>query len=148
MKVQKVLKLVEFQSSEFSLNPVSDYITDEPFMTAGQQLQADLGLEKYGRNCWVQKVIGYALPIYIISFNSRYPTVNFGQARIKKIKTSWVGRVKRKGIHTYIKGVKLTPPLSLQLAMLKPVSGSIIIMRDFAGDILSNPKFLRFTKNV
>ena len=134
------MKIKEVVTSEYSFNPVHDYVTDKPFMTGGQQLQADLGLSKFKQNVFIQKVIGYALPVYIITYNSRYPGVNLGAIRVKKIKSTSISRIKRKAIHVFSKPIKLTPPLPLQNSMFQPVTGSIIIMRDIAGEYLRNPK--------
>ncbi len=134
------MKIKEVETSDYSFNPIHDYTTDKPFMTGGQQLQADIGLSKFKRNVFIQKVIGYALPIYIVTYNSRYPNVNLGATRVRKLKSTWIGKVKRKAIHINLSQIKLTPPIPLASSMIQPVSGSIIIMRDVAGEYLRNPK--------
>jgi len=133
------MKLIETEP-EFSFNPIHDYTTDEFLMSAGRQLQADLGLSRFGRNVTIQKVIGIGLPIYLITFNSKYPNVNLSAVRVKNIKSTWFGKVKRKAVHTHLKPMKLTPPLQLSTAMMRPVSGSLLLLRDIAGEILRNPK--------
>jgi hypothetical protein len=137
-------KFTEVQTDEFSFNPLHDYIPDRFMMTAGEQLIADLGLEKF-RYIFVQKVLGYALPIYIITFNSRYPTVSLSATRVKKLKFTWVGKAKKMGIHTYVKPIKLTPPIYLKSAMISMTTGSIVIQRDISGEYLRNPKMFSYT---
>jgi hypothetical protein len=143
-------KFTEVETSEFSFNPIHDYTTDRFLMTAGEQLQADLGLTKFNNNVFVQKIMGVALPIYVITYNSRYPTVALSATRVKKLKFTWFGRSKRKGIHTYVKPVKLTPPLYLKSAMVTMTSGSIVVMRDLAGFYLENPKMfsIRYGQDI
>jgi hypothetical protein len=119
---------------EYSINPLHDYFTDKPFMTQGEQLLADIGLEKYGDNVYIQKVLGYSIHIYLITFFSRYPNLNLGVSRVKKIKSTWIGKIKRKGIHVHLGKVKLTPPLVLKHALIQPTTGSIFIIRDISGE--------------
>jgi hypothetical protein len=138
------MKLAEVQTSEYSFNPLSDFGLDEPFKTAGQILQSDLGLERFQR-VFIQKVLGIAVPIYVITYNSKYPNVVLSAARVKKLKFAWVGKAKRKGVHTYVKPIKLTPPLYLDSAMIRMTSGSIVFLRDLAGDYLRNPRMFSYT---
>ncbi len=133
-------KFIEVETSEYSFNPVRDLIPDEPFMTGGRQLQIDLGLKNFGDNAFIQKVINSALPIYIITYNSRYPKVHLSALRVKKIKSTWMGKIKRNGVHVHLKNIKLTPPLILNSSLIHMVTGSIVIMRDIAGEYLRQPR--------
>jgi hypothetical protein len=141
-------KLQEVETSEFSFNPLHDYGLDKPWQSAGQVLMSDLGLEKFGNNVFIQKVLGVGLPIYVITYNSRYPRVGLTATRVKKLKFTWIGKSKRKGIHTYIKPMKLTPPLCLQSAMVTMTSGSLVVQRDIAGEYLRNPKVFGYTDYI
>jgi hypothetical protein len=132
--------------SEYSFNPIHDFGLDDLGLTHGQTLQKDLGLSKLGNNVYIQKVIGIALPIYIVTFNSRYSTTLIGSTRVKNIKSTWLGKVKIKGVHLYLKHIKLTPPLQLNSSMTYMVSGSLIIMRDIAGELFRNPKVVECQK--
>jgi len=142
------MKFIEVETSSYSFNPIHDYGLDTPFLTAGKILIRDLGLEKFGKNIFIQKVIGSALPIYIITYNSKYPNVALSASKVKKLKFTWIGKIKRKAIHTYVKPVKLTPPLYLDSAMVTMTSGSLVIFRDLAGEYLRNYKMFSYTDTI
>jgi len=127
-------------TSEFSFNPAHDYITDRLLMTQGEQMQADLGLSKFRDNVFIQKVLGYATPIYVVTFNSRYHRVGLSASKVKKLKSTWLGKVTRKAIHIYLGNAKLTPPLILASSLIHPTTGSLIVMRDIAGEYMRNKK--------
>jgi len=133
-------KFIEVETSEYSFNPVRDLIPDEPFMTGGRQLQIDLGLKNFGKNVYIQKIIGIALPVYIITYNSKYPKVLLPIMKVKQIKSTWPGKIKRKGIHVFAKKIKLTPPIPLISSLVNMTTGSIVIMRDIAGEYLRQPR--------
>lgn len=126
--------------AEYNFNPLHSFLTDSPFMTQGEQMQADLGLKNFGDNVFIQKVINSALPIYIITYNSRYPKVHLSALRVKKIKSTWMGKIKRNGVHVHLKNIKLTPPLILNSSLTHMVTGSIVVMRDIAGEFMRQPK--------
>lgn len=141
-------RLQEVETNEFSFNPIRDFGLDTPLKTAGQTLIDDLGLTKFHNNIFVQKVMGIAQNIFIVTYNSRYPNVALSATRVKKLKFTWLGRSKRKGVHTYIKPAKLTPPLYLKSAMINMTTGSLVIMRDIAGFYLENPKMFAYTDYI
>ena len=78
------MKLVEVVTSEYSFNPIADFTTDRVFITAGAQLQSDLGLNAF-RHIFIQKVMGISLSIYLITLNSKYPKVALSASRVKKL---------------------------------------------------------------
>ena len=133
----------EVETSQYSFNPIHDYGLDAPLMSAGRVLQDDLGLERF-KHIFLQKVIGIALPIYVITYNSKYPNVTLSASRVKKLKFTWIGRAKEKGIHTYVAPAKLTPPLYLESAMVNMVTGSLVIFRDLSGEYLRNPRMFSY----
>jgi len=137
-------RLIEVETSEYSFNPVHDFGLDTPFVTAGQTLINDLGLEKF-RHVYIQKVMGLAQNIYIITYNSKYPTIDLSATRVKKLKFTWLGRAKRKGVHTYIAPAKLTPPIYLKSSLITMTSGSLVVMRDISGEYLRNPRMFTYT---
>jgi len=145
-----IYKFTEVEISDYSFNPIHDYGFDTPFLTAGKILIKDLGLEKFGKNIFVQKILGIGLSIYVITYNSKYPHVTLSASRVKKLKFTWIGRSKRKAIHTYVKPVKLTPPLYLDSAMVTMTSGSLVVFRDISGAYLENPRMfsLRYGKDI
>ena len=138
------MKLTEITLKEINLNPLHDMLPDSILMSAGRQLQVDLGLAKF-KKVFIQKVLGQSLPIYVITFNSRYPNVTLSATRVKKLKFTWIAKAKRSGLHTRIKPVKLTPPLYLESAMIRMTSNSIIVFRDLAGEYLRQPRMFAYT---
>jgi hypothetical protein len=140
------MKFRETTLKELNFNPLKDMIPDSLFTTAGQQLKIDLGLKKF-RHVMIQKVMSISQPVYVVTYNSRYPNVQLPAARVKKLKFTWVAKTKRSGLHTRIKPVKLTPPLRIETAMVRMSSNSIVIFRDMAGEFLRNRKMFTVADN-
>jgi len=138
------MKLTEVELSQYSYNTLDDLGLTSLFQTKGQILIDDLGLSKF-KHLFVQKVMGIAVPIYIITLNSKYPNIELSASRVKKLKFAWLGKAKKKGVHTYVAPIKLTPPLYLDSAMIHMSSGSLVFIRDIAGEYLRQPKMFAYT---
>ena len=109
--------------------------------TAGIKFQKQIGLGKI-KYVFIQKVLGIALPIYVLTYNSRYPTINMGSARVKKLKSSGIFRLKKFVTGVERKQIRLTPPILLHLSSVNLVSGSLIFFRDVAGEMLMKRKMI------
>lgn len=120
-------------------HPINDMIGD--FVSAGVQLKMDLGLAKI-HSVWLRKVIGAGYPIFVISYNTHRPGIYLSPIKVKNSKLNTIGKIKRKGVHFFLKNVKMTPPLPIEHSMVSLSSGYIFILQDFAGEFLVNTKIL------
>lgn len=133
------MKLIEKKLSELSWNTVMTGNLPV-FNSVGKQLQYDLGLSKFKNNVWIQKVLNIPISIFIITFNSRYPNVDWGTSRVRKIKSTQIKKIKQLGLNTIEDRLRMTPPLKLSSTHIRPRTGSLLILRDIAGEYLRNPK--------
>jgi len=132
------MKLIEKKLSELTWSQAFD--NSQPvFKSVGKQLQHDLGLSKF-KNVWIQKVLNVPMSIFIITFNSRYSNVDFGSARVRKVKSTQLKKVRQLGVHTIEDKLRMTPPLRLSSVSIRPRNGSLLILRDIAGEYLRNKK--------
>jgi len=116
--------------------PIKDIITD-PFLTTGERLRRDLGLEKFN-HAYIQKVINFPKDIYIITVDSRYPSVFISYSRIRKIKSAFIGELLKRGKDFSIQEFKLTPPVRLQDYIGGITRSSVLFFRDLAGEHYMN----------
>ena len=80
--------------------------------TWGQILKKDLGLERL-QYSYIVKIIDIPINIYIIFFDSRFPTSRIPISKIKNLDTFIFGRLKVAGLGYKIKSFKITPPIVL-----------------------------------
>ncbi len=114
----------------------------DPLLTMrsiGKQLQHDLGLGKFNY-VMIQKVMDVPMNIYIVTVDSRRPTVYLSPYKIKTTDCSKILKVRQYGLANLSKNFKLTPPMPIERT--SPIVGisSVFILRDLAGDYLLDNK--------
>lgn len=110
----------------------------------GAQLKKDLGLDLF-QNVVIQKAINFPIPLYVVTYNSRYPERAIFYSKVKSITTSFITKLKRFGVENKFKTIRLTPPVDLNyFNNIRLKSGTYIFMRDMAGEFVVNNKL--FTK--
>lgn len=115
---------------------ISDLI---PTMSAGEQLKKDLGLSKF-TYVWLNKVLGMAQNVYIVTVDSRYPMVYLGRSKLKNLKSTDLVKLKRSGVHTQTKELKLTPAIDITELDSELTSNSLLLIRDISGEYFRNDK--------
>ncbi len=86
-------------------------------------------------NCYIQKVLGSAVSLYLVSINSRYPEKFIPSKVLKNNLTTQGYRVGLEGLEKF----KLTPPVELDNFSGNLLPNSYIVVRDLGGEsILSN----------
>ena len=105
--------------------------------TWGQILKKDLGLERL-QYSYIVKIIDIPINVYIIFFDSRFPTSRIPISKIKNLDTFIFGRLKVAGLGYKIKSFKITPPIVLDDFMGKISSNSVILRLDICGERFSN----------
>jgi hypothetical protein len=118
--------------------PISDDILsllpDPNDYRPGLHLKKDLGLELF-QNVVIQKAINFPIPLYMVTYNSRYPERAIFYSKVKAIKTSFLTKLKQYGIDNKFKQVRLTPPIDLNyFNNARPRSGAYFYIRDMAGE--------------
>lgn len=137
-----MMKLKEIDLNSIDLKEAMDI--GNILKTSGELLQSDLGLEAFGKNVWIQKVLQVPMEIYIVTYNSRFPSVNIGTPRIRGIQSTLLKKLKRSGIHFSSKELKTTPPIRLYGMSFLPSSNALIFQRDIAGEYMREPKVFQY----
>jgi len=100
----------------------------------GSELRSTLGFDDF-MNCYIQKVLGTAVSLYLVSINSRYPEKFIPSKVLKNNLTTQGYRVGLEGLEKF----KLTPPVELSSFSGNLLPNSYIVVRDLGGEgILSN----------
>lgn len=110
---------------------------DDILKNAGQLLKDNLGLSNI-KYVWVQKILNMSYPIYILSYDSRFPGKYLSPVQVKQAEFTKIGKIKRHGISFIQKKVKMTPPIRIEDSLINLQTGYIFILRDFAGEYLRN----------
>lgn len=101
--------------------------------STGLQLKKDLGLNKF-KHVYIQRIIGISIPIYIISFNSRYPELYISISKLKNVKTTTISRLKKASNGFDFPLFKMTPPEELNNFNDNVSGNAIIITQDLCGE--------------
>jgi len=114
------------QDDLLDLLPIKDY-------RPGQQLKIDLGLANF-QNVVIQKAINFPIPLYVVTYNSRYPERAIFYSKVKSIKTSFLAKLRQYGNQSKFKTIKLTPPVDLNYFNKTLRTNVIIYARDMCGE--------------
>ena len=108
---------------------------------SGIVLKHDLGLDNI-KHVYIQKIIGTAINIYVVSYNSRFPSLYIPRSKLKQIKTMTLNKVRSLPNKFLFINFKLTPPVELDDFIARIPSNSIIITQDICGDRFQNKAIL------
>jgi hypothetical protein len=117
---------------------VKNRFTRKQGRNSGEQIKFDLGLENY-KYVMIQKVIGIGIPIYIISYDSRRPTIYLTIQRLARVDTSNLYKIKKHGSQFLANKFRLTPAMSIEKTH-PDMNSSLVICRDLAGEYLKSRK--------
>jgi hypothetical protein len=122
---------------------LDDYHTH---ITTGQKLIKAFKLQKF-KYIWIQRVIDSSLPIWIISVDSRRPTVYFSMSKLRHLDSTIIRRLKKRGPNSVLlKKPNLSIPIPLQHFDNKFSSNVIIIRRDIGGEYFMNKDY--YTESI
>ena len=121
-------------------------------MTTGDGLKRDLGLSKF-QFVTIQKVVGLGIPTFVITVDSRHPTVYISYSKILKIKSAVLKQILSSKPRTLTSGpqfkakkIKMTPPMDLESFDRIIPTRSLIFIRDMAGEFVMNRKMYENAK--
>lgn len=107
----------------------------------GIALKRDLGLIDY-KYVWFQKVINHGANIFIISYNSRFPTLYLSRNELKNTKTTRLYRTSPKGNGFDFDDYRLTPGIYIEEYLSRLPSNSMLIIRDLTGERFITEKYM------
>lgn len=131
-----------------ALLPISTNITDKilkpldpllNFRTSGSQLKFELGLGKFPY-VMLQKVIDVPMNVFVITVDSRRPTLYLSPFRVRSADSTRLMRVKQYGLAYLAKDFKMTPPMPIERTSPLVGLSSIYIVRDLAGNYIMDHK--------
>lgn len=114
-------------------------VSNDSQRTIGITLKKSLGLGKFPY-VMCQKVMDVPMNIFLITVDSRRPTVYLSPYRVKSADSSKLLRVKPYGLAYLAKSYKLTPPMQLERVSPMVGMGTLFIVRDLAGEYIHNTK--------
>ncbi len=114
---------------------------------SGELLKRDLGLNQID-HVYIQKILGIALSIYVVSYNSRYPNLNIPRSKLKSIRTMTIDKVRSIPSEFLFTPYKLSPPIELDVFIARIPSNSIIITQDICGDRFQNKSLFESTIKI
>jgi len=122
-------------------NPVKGVTDLLSIRTTGAQLKHDLGLENYPF-VLIQKLINSSVHFYIISYDSRRPSLYLSPFRVKATDTTQLRQIKQHGQTFLMKKFKTTPPVLLDRTNII-MSGAVVVVRDLVGDYIKDRRLVK-----
>jgi hypothetical protein len=119
-----------------STNTITDFFIGR---TTGERLKRDLGLANFPY-VMIQKVLDVPIPIYIITIDSRRPTIYLSPFKVRSADSSKIKKVKQSGFSFQMKTFKATSPMPIERSNPLVSTDTIIIFRDLAGEYLIDIK--------
>lgn len=108
----------------------------------GVELKSHFKLDDFPK-VYIQRVINSTIPIYIISFNSRYPNQHIPRKLLQLNKSSMLYRLK----NDQAKFVRLSPPFIIENFMYNIDTNAFIFIRDLGGERYLDDRIL-FPENL
>lgn len=114
-------------------------LADTLLRTSGSKLKVSLGLKKFPY-CMIQKVIDVPMNIFVVTVDSRRPTLYLSPFRVRASDCTKLMRVREFGLTYLAKGFKLTPPMPIERTSPLVGIGSVYIVKDIAGQYIMDDK--------
>jgi len=110
------------------------------FRKRGEKIKAQLGLPQ-STQVVIQRIIDYPTLVYIVSYNSRRPTVMPTTSMCRRLKGTYFRRVSKGGLGSIkMKNYKLTPAININYSDPTLSENTLFIIRDFGGDYILRMK--------
>ena len=108
----------------------------------GKQLKSDLGLDNF-RSVVIRKIINLPINIFLVFFNSKFPSTYIPLAKIRNLYTFTIDRLRREGYTYTTEPFRMSAPMQLANLSTRLPSNSIIIKVDITGEYYANKKLYK-----
>jgi hypothetical protein len=124
-----------------SILPISTSMITDMFIgrTTGERLRRDLGLDNFPY-VMIQKILDVPVHIYLITVDSRRPTIYLSPFRVRSADSSQIKKVKQNGMAFQMRNFKTTPPMPIERSNPLISTDTIIVFRDLSGEYLIDTK--------
>ena len=113
----------------------------------GTDLKKALGLSKF-TYVYIQKLMGAPIVIFVVTLDSRFPSVYLPINRVRKSNVASIQKVQSVGIFsTSMQDYQFTPPVMIENTSPTINSGTLIIRRDIGAEYLLNAKMFESIEN-
>lgn len=103
------------------------------YVPSGIALKRDLGLIDY-KYVWLQKVINHSTNVFIITYNSRFPTLYISRRDLETAKTARIFKARKHGSEYELENYRITPGILIEEYVSRLPSNSMLIVRDLTGE--------------
>ena len=114
--------------------------------TQGEQLKLDLGLGNF-QYVVIQQILPAPCQMLVVTYDSRRPFAYIAPVKVRKISSNKIIKIKKNGRAYLTKPMRLTPPTAIAQFGRRLNSGTIVIVRDLAGEYLHSKKALKMSES-
>lgn len=112
-------------------------------MSTGEQLKKDLGLSKF-KYVMIQKIIDFPISFYVVTVDSRFPSVYLTYSKIKKAEFTSLQKIKVKNNEYNLRDFKLTPSFPIEEFNGIISSNAMVLTKDLAGEYFRNKSLYEY----
>ena len=112
----------------------------------GAQIKSELGIPQHF-TVVIQRIINQPNLIYLLTYNSRVPTMDLTTSRLKQNKAMQLKRPKKSLFGISLGAMKLTPAVDIDYVKPSITSQSLFILYDMAGEYMRDKSIKENTKN-
>lgn len=112
----------------------------------GAQIKSELGIPQHF-TVVIQRIINQPNLIYLLTYNSRVPTIDLTTGRLRKNKALQLKRPKKSLFGMSLNTMKLTPAVDLDYVKPSITSQSLFILYDMAGEYMRDKSIKENIKN-
>lgn len=112
----------------------------------GAQIKSELGIPQHF-TVVIQRIINQPNLIYLLTYNSRVPTMDLTTSRLKQNKAMQLKRPKKSLFGISLGVMKLTPAVDIDYVKPSITSQSLFILYDMAGEYMRDKSIKENTKN-
>jgi len=112
----------------------------------GAQIKNELGIPQHF-TVVIQRIINQPNLIYLLTYNSRVPTMDLTTSRLKQNKAMQLKRPKKSLFGMSLSGMKLTPAVDIDYVKPSITSQSLFILYDMVGEYMRDKSIKENTKN-
>lgn len=113
------------------------------FKKSGEQLQNEIGIDSKYDNVMIQRIVGLPSFVYIIIYDSRFPSTSMTTGKIRKAKSLKIQTAKKSLFGIELKNVKRTPAVNIKYVTPVITPQTLFIVWDMAGEYIRDKSVMK-----